>query len=179
MVQVTYEKMLQDPMQQLQKVCRFLGVAAPETLPPQPFAKQSSGNTRAALDDASWHSLTSAFKHTERAADFTSSTWPLAPVTCQERYQVPDVHAHVHSSSDDIAASVSVPTFFTEAPASSEQQRMAVTGRINTFCTGTMLPEMAPNLLQKPVNKRASAQTARPRVRGAGAGSSSQNMLRL
>lgn len=67
---MTYNQMLEDPMEVIQNVCEFLGVHASEKLPPQPFSKQTSGDTRSALDADSLDALWNAFKHTDRACDF-------------------------------------------------------------------------------------------------------------
>jgi hypothetical protein len=77
-LKVTYEQMVDSPLEVVQKVCGFLGVRPPEQAPCQPFTQQSCGELRTAFDAASWDELCNAFKHTERATDFELSRFAAA-----------------------------------------------------------------------------------------------------
>lgn len=120
MLKVTYEQLIQDPLKVAQKVSGFLGVNAPEDVPPQPFTKQSSGDPRRALDSDSWEALYATFKHTERAADFTVSA-PPALFMDEEDETMNGVH------SAENAASVLDP-FLWDVSSNIEQQKFALTG---------------------------------------------------
>lgn len=174
--------MLEEPMEVMQKICGFLGVNAPEKVPRQPFLKQSSGDTRSAMDSDSWEELYTAFKHTERASDFKASDASAPCMPGQEHERMQELMHAVNARSEDIAAaSVSVPNvlpYIARGCTNIEQQKLMLSGR-RAFSSEMVVQEAFPSLKKSSASMRGQGLCNRARVRTAAAASpsSSSNLL--
>ena len=65
---VAYERLCEEPLQELNRVCQFLGVEAPSELPSNLFQRQTHGKLCDAV--ANWDELFAAFRYSEDCTDF-------------------------------------------------------------------------------------------------------------